>query len=78
MLPHYKPSQSVLTFNWIGLPQVGQVVVARWGQKLIIKRVVEVKNDSVFLAGDYQDSTSSQQLGQFKKSQIIGRVILTF
>lgn len=78
MLPSLKSGDKVVTFNWFYFPKVGDVVVAKWRQKLIIKRIVELKNDSIILKGDYTDSTSSEKLGQFRKDQIIGQVIVVF
>lgn len=76
MLPTYQSGDSVITFNWISSPKVGEVIVAKWQQKLIIKRVIDVKKDSVILRGDHHDSTSPEKLGKFKNNQIIGKVIL--
>jgi len=75
MLPNFKPGERVVTFNWFYSPKVGDTVIAKWGQKLIIKRVSEVKNDSIILKGDYKESTSSQKLGKFKRKDIMGKVI---
>lgn len=75
MLPEYKSGQVVLTFNWFYKPKVGDVVVAKWENKLIIKRVISINNSLITLNGDHKDSTSSKKLGKFQTRDIIGKVI---
>jgi phage repressor protein C with HTH and peptisase S24 domain len=78
MLPLYHPEDRVLTWSLFYIPKIGDVVVAKWGEKLIIKRITEIKNNSIILKGDYKESTSSEKLGQFKIADIIGKVIYKF
>ncbi len=82
MLPTYKPGQQVLSFNWgylFNKPKVGDIVVLEQGGKKMIKRVKKIRSDEIFVLGDNEKmSTDSRTFGWIKKSQIIGKNILTF
>lgn len=79
MLPTYEPGQSIVCFNWsyfFSDPKVGDVVVAKQGNRLVVKRISKVFRNQLFLVGDnHRSSTDSRQLGSVYKSAIIGRVI---
>ena len=72
MFPTLREGQEVLTFNW-GKPKVGDIVILQSG---IIKRIVKVEGEHVFVEGDNrQESTDSRHFGAINKSQIMGKVI---
>ncbi|MBI2334332.1 S26 family signal peptidase [Candidatus Daviesbacteria bacterium] len=72
MLPTLHEGQEVLTFNW-GKVKVGDIVVVQRG---IIKRIVKVEGEHVFVEGDNRvESTDSRHFGPINKSQIVGKVI---
>ena len=75
MLHTYKPGISVVTFNWFYNPQVGDVIVVKTANKLIIKRIQKVEKEKVFLKGD--NTKDSKEFGWIKKMGIIGRVIFS-
>lgn len=73
MLPTLRPNQKVLTFNWV-TPQVGQVVVAKQNNRLVIKRIKDKSELGYFLVGDNpKESSDSRQYGWIKGSAIIGK-----
>ena len=76
MLPKYKPGISVVTFNWFYNPQIGDVIVVKTLDKLIIKRIQKIEGNKYLLKGD--NITDSKDFGWVLQSQIIGKVILTF
>lgn len=88
MLPTYKSDDHVVTFNW-GKVRRGKVIVFRVSRSLLagasarrdldqcyIKRVVSVKGNRVYVAGDNKKA-SANMLAIFK-SQVIGRVICKY
>lgn len=55
------------------LPQVGDVAVARYGDKEIIKRVIDIEDDRFWLEGDNPGaSTDSRNFGWIDKRAILG------
>jgi phage repressor protein C with HTH and peptisase S24 domain len=76
MLPTFKPGQDILSFNWAYLgkaPQVGDVIVFKFNDQDLIKRVQKVEGEQVLVEGDNQDD--SLEIGSVNKSQIIGKVV---
>lgn len=54
----------------------GDVVVARIGQREIVKRISEINEGKFTLAGDNPDhSRDSRSFGTVEESQLLGRVI---
>lgn len=80
MEPTLREGAKIWVFRWAYLflkPKVGQVILFRNGQKEFVKRVVEVRQDSVVVAGDNSDdSLDSRQLGVITFKQIKGRVLI--
>lgn len=73
MLPKLKPGHSVVTLNWFYNLKLGDIVVAKVENKLIIKRIQKVENRRYFLKGD--NKLDSKDFGWVKSSQIIGKVV---
>ena len=56
-------------------PRVGDIVVLSLG-KCIIKRIIKVKENEIFIVGDNnKESTDSRDFGWISKRKIIGKVI---
>ena len=80
MYPTLKSGQDVLSINWFVNPKVGDIVIVNrlqvTGYREIIKRVVKIEGDKVFVAGDNQnESTDSRDFGAVSMDQIVGKVI---
>lgn len=77
MLPTLPAGTLVIVRN--KQPVRGDLVVARLGNREVIKRAAKVGNGRVFLVGDNSDeSTDSRQLGPVLKNDILGVVIMKF
>lgn len=75
MRPLLAPGQLVLGTRWFR-PQVGQIVVARLGGRLVIKRISRLEAGSVWLEGDNAVlSTDSRHFGAVAQSALQARVI---
>jgi len=58
-------------------PRIGEVVVHKFNNKLLLKRITKIKNGKYFLTGDNKsDSFDSRSFGEISKKDIIGKVIL--
>jgi signal peptidase I len=63
MTPAYHPGDMVVGWRWYK-PKVGQVVVVKVNDRLVIKRVTEFINNRVWLEGDnLEASTDSRVFG---------------
>jgi signal peptidase I len=77
MEPTLKEGQHVFSFNWFLKPKLKDIVVALVDSRFIIKRVVKIKNEELFLEGDNKlMSTDSRNFGWVNKSQVIGIINL--
>lgn len=73
MLPTLRPRQIVIATG-LKRPVVGSIVIAKIGNKEIIKRVSAIKNGRYYLVGDNpDDSRDSREFGFVDESQIIAR-----
>ena len=75
MLSAFKPGERVLTFNWLDV-RIGDVVVFEKGGKKYLKRVLDIKDEHVYVAGDNKKESSS--FAPFNKSRIVGKVIFKY
>jgi nickel-type superoxide dismutase maturation protease len=79
MTPTFYQGQDVVSFNWAYLskkPKVGEIVVLNFKGKDLIKRVVKVEGENIFIEGDNKDnSTDSRDFGPIKLDQIKGKVV---
>jgi hypothetical protein len=79
MVPALHPGQDVLSFNWAYInkkPKVGEIIVLNFKGKDLIKRVVKVEGENIFVEGDNKDSsTDSRDFGPIKLDQIKGKIV---
>jgi phage repressor protein C with HTH and peptisase S24 domain len=76
MLPTYRPGDTLLGWRWFS-PRVGQVVVARQGDHALIKRVVKLNDQHVWLMGDNRSySTDSRHFGPLNRADLVARIIV--
>lgn len=82
MIPTLKEGHEILCYKWAyakNPPKVGDIVVARIKDLEIIKRVMFVRDDEVYLRGDNeQQSTDSRNFGWINNRQIVGKSVWTF
>ena len=78
MQPSLKEGQIVWVTNWSYLfskPKVGDIVVFFFQNRELIKRISQVKLDSVEVVGDNKaDSLASNELGNIAIKDIVGKV----
>lgn len=79
MLPSLIPGEQIVTFNWAYLvfrPEIGDVVVVNIKGRYLVKRIVQVKGQKLFLEGDNKEkSTDSRKYGWLDQASIIGKVV---
>ena len=79
MWPTFKKGDQLITFNWAYIfknPKSEDVVVVRFKDKEMIKRIQKTDGNQVFVIGDNEkESTDSRHFGLLKKGQIIGKVV---
>lgn len=79
MDPFFPQGAFVLAWSWFKTLKVGDVVVAKNNNLLILKRIKKIKNGGFFLIGDNEkESTDSRYFGFLEKKDILGKVILKF
>lgn len=70
----------MVCFNWaylISEPKIGDVVIAKIKDLLIVKRINHVSADKFFLKGDYEImSTDSRNFGWIDRRNILGKAII--
>ena len=72
MLPTLEPGDQVLVLRWFPAHR-GQVVVARLGNRFMIKRLLKIEDGQVELAGDNPEA--DQRLYLVPRREIVGVVI---
>jgi nickel-type superoxide dismutase maturation protease len=79
MMPTLREGQDVLSFNWAYLgrkPKIGEIIVLNFKGRDLIKRVVKVDGEEIFVEGDNKEfSTDSRDFGAVKMNQVMGKVI---
>ena len=83
MLPTLKEGNEVICYRWAYSakkpPKVDDIVVAKIKDLEIIKRVIFVRDDEVYLKGDNeQQSTDSRNFGWINNRQIVGKAVWMF
>ncbi len=83
MVPTLKEGYEVICYRWAysqkKLPKVDDIVVAKIKDLEIIKRVVFVRDDEVYLKGDNEhESTDSRNFGWINFRQIVGKAVWVF
>lgn len=77
MLPTLRPNNIVVALK-LGRLQNGDIVVAKVGQREVIKRIADIKNGDYFLVGDnLEASTDSRSYGHISDKYILGKVIFS-
>jgi signal peptidase I len=81
MEPQIKNGESVLVSNfpyWFKTPRINDIVAFKDNSgKVLIKRIVEIKNGKYSVLGDNRkDSLDSRKFGDVSKDKIIGEIIL--
>lgn len=58
-------------------PKIGDVVVAKYGEKLLLKRVQKINGKKYWLQGDNEKlSTDSRNFGWISKEQVLGKTFV--
>ncbi len=81
MLPNLKPGQSVVTFNWYPSQKlkVGDLIVIKVDDRLIVKRLGKINHQGFFVVGDNpEQSTDSRHFGLIDKNNLVGKVIYIY
>jgi phage repressor protein C with HTH and peptisase S24 domain len=81
MEPTLKAGESVLVSSipyLFASPYVGDIVACKiHDKKILIKRIIKIKNKEYLVAGDNQhDSFDSRSFGKIDRKSIIGKVVL--
>ena len=79
MEPTFKTGD-ILLCNTLKNPEIGDIVVIRpfiaVGEKYIIKRITNIKDDKIFVEGDNKDNSyDSRNFGYIEIDQILGVVL---
>jgi signal peptidase I len=76
MMPTYKTGDVLIGFKWSKRLKPGLVVVAQTPERIVIKRIKRIGQDSVWLEGDNPDfSSDSRNFGPLAK-KVIQAVII--
>ena len=79
MEPTIKNGQTVLVSSLPYIfkkPKVNDVIALENGNKILIKRILKMNAQEVFIAGDnLEDSLDSRKFGMVSKNKILGKVI---
>ena len=76
MLPTLKPGQDVLVWRWFVDLKIGDIVVIKYHNREMIKRISIIDDRRIFVLGDNEkESKDSREFGPIRKDQIIGKVI---
>lgn len=76
MAPRLSPGEIIIAFKARKRLRPGDVVVASYQGREIIKRVERTEPNRVFLIGDnLESSTDSRHFGWLQRKEIIGKVL---
>ncbi len=77
MEPALKPGELIVGWKWFR-PRVGQIVVARTPERLLIKRIKRVDDAGIWIEGDNGAvSRDSRQFGFISRHELVGRYLIT-
>ena len=75
MLPTLKSGQIVVGLNG-RRPKIGQLVIVRYKNREIVKRLTKIKDTKLYIIGDNTgSSTDSNSFGWLAKKQLLATVI---
>jgi type IV secretory pathway protease TraF len=76
MLPTFKPDQIIIGLHWYMNLKINDVIIAKIEKREIIKRIIKIENQKVWLEGDNEkESTDSRTFGWISKEAIVAKVI---
>jgi phage repressor protein C with HTH and peptisase S24 domain len=76
MLPAYQPGNLLLGWRWFR-PRAGQVVIARRAGRPLLKRIIRLQDNTVWLEGDNPaHSTDSRHFGPLSRSTLEARILI--
>ncbi len=73
MLPVLKPGQNILVWHWFLMPKAGDLVVFQKEGRSIVKRVKEIEDKKLWVAGD--NAGDSKDFGWLNRSEVLGKVV---
>ena len=77
MMPKLKPGEKILVSTLPYLfssPKVGDVIVFKYQNKFIIKKISKIKNEEYLINGE--NKKDSLKIPKIKRKEILGKVIL--
>ena len=78
MQPILKNGDIVLVSNLLYLfkePQINDIVAFKFNNKIVVKRISQIKDKQYFLMGDnLNDSLDSRKIGFISRKNILGKV----
>mgnify|MGYP001605071248 CR=1 FL=1 len=78
MLPTLKPNDHVIASNlpyFLREPRIRDIVLFRYNDKILVKRISRLKNKKSFLAGDNKSDTL--KIEPIEQKDILGKVLFT-
>ncbi len=76
MEPALHHNDLVVGWRWFH-PRVGQVVIVRTLERPLIKRIVRIEGEKIWVEGDNKTaSTDSRQLGHFLRADLAAKFLI--
>lgn len=76
MIPSYYSGDKVLIVSFYLSLKEGDVIVFKYDEEILIKRILFIREDGIFVLGDNKEnSIDSTTFGLIPKSSIIGKVL---
>jgi type IV secretory pathway protease TraF len=77
MQPSLRAGDTLLGTGWFR-PAIGQVVIVKRMNRLMVKRITDIQGDELWIEGDNKaSSTDSRTFGSISRSQLRAKVIRT-
>lgn len=76
MMPIFKPNDRIIASNilyFFTKPKVGDVVVFRYNDKMLVKRIIRIANKKYYLKGD--NKSDNLKIKPIERAKILGKVI---
>ena len=77
MLPKFKPDDRIIASSipyLFSKPRAGDVIVFRYNNKIMVKRIKKFEGEKIIVAGD--NISDSLKIKQVIRNDILGKVIL--